>query len=335
MTAITSSSRSVRSCAGRRARTSHRRLGQRLLGARDPLADRRLGDQEPARDFGGGQPADQAQGQRRPRLRRQRRVAAQEDQPQDVVLDVVDLGVEIGHAAPPLRRSLAELLGLAAQRLRTAELVDGPTLGRRHQPGARAARDRRRRATAPARTRSASWARSSASPTSRVIRVSGAHQAGRLGTPGGGDRVGGGGLGWHPAKLEAATVAVDLRRASGVGEPRAARRRSAAASPPWRPRASTSRAARRTSRWSAIASSSVSYCRIAHPPTTSLASAYGPSTRVTSPLRTMKLTASSVPYNPPPSRNTPAAPAPRCRCPSRPSAPAAARPGPLPSSRNP
>src|SRR4051794_34503537 len=44
---------------------------------------------------------------------------------------------------------------------------------------------------------------------------------------------------------------------------------------------------------------------MAQPPTTSLASAYGPSTRLTSPWRTTKFTASSVPYRPPPSRNTP------------------------------
>src|SRR5262245_32134838 len=46
---------------------------------------------------------------------------------------------------------------------------------------------------------------------------------------------------------------------------------------------------------------------MAQPPTTSLASAYGPSTRLTSPWRTTKFTASSVPYRPPPSRNTPLA----------------------------
>ena len=49
----------------------------------------------------------------------------------------------------------------------------------------------------------------------------------------------------------------------------------------------------------ATASSSVSYCMIAQPPTTSFDSAYGPSTRVDSPSRTTKLTASSVPYRPP------------------------------------
>src|SRR5688572_26747841 len=59
------------------------------------------------------------------------------------------------------------------------------------------------------------------------------------------------------------------------------------------------------SRWSATASSRVPYCMMAQPPTTSLASAYGPSTRLTSPLRTTKFTASSVPNRPPPSRNTP------------------------------
>src|SRR3954452_5266139 len=46
---------------------------------------------------------------------------------------------------------------------------------------------------------------------------------------------------------------------------------------------------------------------MAQPPTTSFASAYGPSTRLTSPWRTTKFTASSVPYRPPPSRNTPLA----------------------------
>src|SRR3954453_16846089 len=52
---------------------------------------------------------------------------------------------------------------------------------------------------------------------------------------------------------------------------------------------------------------------MAQPPTTSFASAYGPSTRLTSPWRTTKWTASSVPYRPPPSRNTPlAARSPMC-----------------------
>ena len=48
-----------------------------------------------ARDLFGGQPADFAQGQRDPRVGRQRRMAAGEDQPELVVADLLRLG-ELG-----------------------------------------------------------------------------------------------------------------------------------------------------------------------------------------------------------------------------------------------
>jgi hypothetical protein len=60
-----------------------------LLGAGDPCRHRGLGHQEGASHLGGGQAADQAQGQGDLRLRCQRRVTAGADQPQSVVGDVV------------------------------------------------------------------------------------------------------------------------------------------------------------------------------------------------------------------------------------------------------
>ncbi len=114
-------------------------LGERALGARDPLGHRRLRGEEAAGDLGGGEPADQPQGQRGARLGGERGVAREEDQPQDVVLDVVDLGVEVRHVhlLPCLGPvSTAELGDLAPLRLRTADVVDPAALGGRHQPGA-------------------------------------------------------------------------------------------------------------------------------------------------------------------------------------------------------
>jgi hypothetical protein len=67
-------------------------------------------------------------------------VAGQEDQPEDVVLDVVDLGVEIGHAVV-LPEVVAQLFGLAAQRVDAAEVVDATPLRGRHQPRGRIVRD--------------------------------------------------------------------------------------------------------------------------------------------------------------------------------------------------
>ena len=59
------------------------------LGADDPLGQGRWAGQERARNLLGREPADLAQRQRQLRVRRQRRVAAGENQPQPIVFDVV------------------------------------------------------------------------------------------------------------------------------------------------------------------------------------------------------------------------------------------------------
>jgi hypothetical protein len=61
------------------------RIGDFPLGPHDPLAHRRLGHQEGARDFGRRQPSKCAQRQGHPGRHVERRVAAGEDQPQSVV----------------------------------------------------------------------------------------------------------------------------------------------------------------------------------------------------------------------------------------------------------
>ena len=98
--------RQARRAARRRAapRTGTCASRQRALGAHDALRDGRLGDEERARDLGGGQAAEQAQRQRDLRLRRQHRVAGDEDQPQQVVGDrLVD--ARPSHARHPPRRA--------------------------------------------------------------------------------------------------------------------------------------------------------------------------------------------------------------------------------------
>ena len=69
----------------------------------------------------------------------------QEDQPQDVVLDVVDLVVEVGHPCLLPAPGVLELGHLAAQRVGAPEVVDTAALGRRHQPGRRVVGDPRHR----------------------------------------------------------------------------------------------------------------------------------------------------------------------------------------------
>ena len=91
----------------------------------------------------GGEPAEQAQRERDARLGGQHRVAGGEDQPQEVVADVVvHGGVEVRRERrPPGLQVAGELLVLALQPRAAAQLVDGAVLGRGHQPGARVARD--------------------------------------------------------------------------------------------------------------------------------------------------------------------------------------------------
>jgi hypothetical protein len=100
------------------------RLRDRSLRAADPLRHRRLGDQERARDLGGRQAADRPQSESDLRWGRQRLVAAQEKQPERVVVSRCIL------ACSPKRVPLfASAPGGVA-----AELVDQPARGGREEP---------------------------------------------------------------------------------------------------------------------------------------------------------------------------------------------------------
>ena len=107
------------------------------LGADQALGEGRFGDEERARDLRGLEPAERAQGQGDPRVHRQRRVAAREDQPESIVVDR-------HRHRPPLRfgrRQLlvdeplaTQLLRLLDQPPRSSEPVDRPVACRRRDP---------------------------------------------------------------------------------------------------------------------------------------------------------------------------------------------------------
>ena len=115
--------------------------GQCLLGSRDALAHGGFGGQEPTGDLGRGESSDQSQRQCGPGLGSQGGMAGQEDEPQDVVLDVVDLAVEVGHLVLLSPSDVFELRDLAAQVVRAPEVVDGAPLRDGHQPRDRVLRD--------------------------------------------------------------------------------------------------------------------------------------------------------------------------------------------------
>ncbi len=109
--------------------------GERPLRAGDAPGGRRLRHQVRTGDLGDGQPAEQPEGERHPRLRRQHRVAGGEDETQQVVAHVVverrgQVRVVDIRGRPA---DLGELLPVAGA---PAQQVDGAVLGRRHQPGA-------------------------------------------------------------------------------------------------------------------------------------------------------------------------------------------------------
>src|SRR5262249_4427337 len=124
---------------GRRWQRERRLAGlDLLLGAADPLAERRLRDEERARDLAGRQAADGAQRERDLGGRRQRRVAAEERQREGVVAGRRTRGLVLGRGGEQLvggrqrrHRHLAAPPGLVA-----AELVGQPAGGDGDQPGA-------------------------------------------------------------------------------------------------------------------------------------------------------------------------------------------------------
>ena len=85
------------------------RLRERPFGPHHPLGDGRLFDDIGAGDLFGGKARDQAQRQRRSSLAGQDRMAADEHQPEEVVVDLLGGGVEV------LLGQLLPALGLAAE----------------------------------------------------------------------------------------------------------------------------------------------------------------------------------------------------------------------------
>ena len=115
-----------------------RRVADLVLGPDQALGHGLLGDHERPGDLRGGQPGQRAQRQGDPRLQRQRRVAAGEDQPEPVVGDAAVVVVKVGIAGNGQGSRLPQpgRLGGAA-----AEPVQRAVARHRGQPGAGTARD--------------------------------------------------------------------------------------------------------------------------------------------------------------------------------------------------
>jgi len=107
------------------------------LRAHDALGDRRVRQQEGSGDLLGRQAADHPQRQSRAGLTRQSRVTGGEDQPKQLIADVVvQGGVQIGHGLLLGLHVPGDHLVLALEHSAAAQMVQGPALGGRHQPGA-------------------------------------------------------------------------------------------------------------------------------------------------------------------------------------------------------
>src|SRR6202040_154761 len=104
------------------------RLGKSPLRSRDSLSNRGLRREESSSDLGGGEPADQSQRERGPRLWRQRRMARQENEPEHVVFDVVELALDVGHRLLLSPSGTFELRDLAPKTLGATKVIDGAPL---------------------------------------------------------------------------------------------------------------------------------------------------------------------------------------------------------------
>ena len=117
-------------------------LAERAFGADDALRDRGFGHQVGAGDLVGRQAAQKLQRERDARVGGQHGMAGSEDQPQEVVADLVGTGRvervnEIRHDQRLLGLEvLADLVQLGLQHLVAAQPVECAILGRGHEPGA-------------------------------------------------------------------------------------------------------------------------------------------------------------------------------------------------------
>jgi hypothetical protein len=113
----------------------HPRLGEGPLGAHDALRQRRLRDEEGARDLLGGEPSEEPERERHAGFSRQHRVAGDEDEAQQVVADlIVEPGIQVRGLVPVLQL-VAELPLLAVVQRAAAQRVDRAMLRRGHEPG--------------------------------------------------------------------------------------------------------------------------------------------------------------------------------------------------------
>ena len=111
------------------------RVADLALRADEALRHRRLGDQEGAGDLRRRQAAERAQGERDPRLRRERRVAAGEDQPQAVVGELVGVTARSSPSARAARARPASSVFASSVAL-AAQAVDRAVAGDARDPGA-------------------------------------------------------------------------------------------------------------------------------------------------------------------------------------------------------
>ena len=199
-------------------------------------------------------------------------MAGEEDQPEHVVLDVVDEGVEIGHGRllplPVLFQGVAELRRTTSQGVGAPEVVDGASLGGLHEPGRRVVGDTLGR---PLLQGGDQGVLGEVLGQAEIARHPGERtdEPGRLVTPHLLDDVlGGPGLA-HTARLGPPGEPAAVQAPVGASSGSAIRRISIAPSQPgqcWRCRSAIF--------WpSSRASSSLSNLTIAQPPMTSLASA--------------------------------------------------------------
>ncbi len=119
------------------------RLGERLLGAGDPLAQRLFRDEKRTRDLRRGEAADQAQRERDASFHRKHGMARGEDETQHVIIDHLIQRV-LQRVSEPLLLPLqlaGNLFMLWDEHAAATQRIDRAPFRRRHQPCAGIVRD--------------------------------------------------------------------------------------------------------------------------------------------------------------------------------------------------